>query len=275
MAWDPALFSLVSSSPSEFSLTVVLSSTTSPLSFAVTTVYAPSDHSLTSDFVADMTAVATAVSIAWLVLGDFNLIRFPYEKNNPNFDSVRAAAFNSLVNSLSWFELPLSDRLFTWSNKRSPLTLARLDRAFFNVAWDSLFPDSSLSSRPRTTSDHFPLLVSASTRIPASFRFFFERAWLLDPLFLPSILPSWSRAVNSRCAAGRLAAKKKAVRFASKAWKRQHKFIPTADHDCKFVIDLFDFLEECRSLSSDEAVLRDDARLCLAASVKRQCVYWR
>lgn len=119
-AWDPALFDLVSSSSSVFSLTVVLASTTSPLSFAITNVYAPSDHSLTAEFAADLSAVAATISVAWLVLGDFNLIHFPHEKNNPNFDVPHAATFNGLINSTSWFELPLSDRLCTWLNKRSP-----------------------------------------------------------------------------------------------------------------------------------------------------------
>lgn len=184
-AWDPILYCIFSSLASEFSLTVVLESVASAHSFAITNIYAPCDHSRTGDFVANLPRVATSISGPWLILGDFNLIHFPREKNNSNFNAPCAAVFNGLINSLSWFELPLSDHLFTWSNKRSPPTLARLDRPFFNNDWDVAFPDSSLCSRPRTTSDHFPLIVVASTRIPASSRFFFERAWLLDPLFLP------------------------------------------------------------------------------------------
>lgn len=171
----------------------------------------PSDHSRTAEFVEDMTSVAASVSGPWIVLGDFNLLRFPHEKNNSNFDYARVAVFNSLINSLAWFELPLSDRSFTWSKMHDSPTLARLDRVFFNADWDAYFPDSNLASRPRTTSDHFSLLVTADTRIPASTRFFFDNSYLLVPHFLPSVLPSWGAVRARRCAAENQASRKKAL----------------------------------------------------------------
>lgn len=102
----------------------------------------------------------------WLVLGDFDLIRFPHEKNKTMQTLTSGGPpnlFNALINSLALLELPLSDRLFTWTNKIDPPTLARLDRAFLDVEWDSTFPESTLSSRLRTTSDHFPLGCWAPT----------------------------------------------------------------------------------------------------------------
>lgn len=119
-AWDPISYRLVSSLASEFSLTIVLESVASALIVSLTNVYAPSDHARSADLVADLSTVAATIIGPWLVLGDFNLIRFPHEKNNSNFNAPRAALFNGLINSLSWFELPLSNRLFTWTNKRSP-----------------------------------------------------------------------------------------------------------------------------------------------------------
>ncbi|XP_073353968.1 uncharacterized protein [Aegilops tauschii subsp. strangulata] len=222
-----------------------------------------------------MLSLSPSIDGARLIVGDFNLIRLPREKNNDRFDAGRASAFNAMINALAWLELPFSDRLYTWSSKRDPPTLARLDRAFFDAAWDSLFPDSTLASRPRTTSDHVPLVVSVSTRIPSAGRFFFENSWLLDPLFLPAVLPSWSRVPSSPCAATRLARQKKCLRSAAKVWKRQHKFIPVFDNNCKFLIDLLDYLEEHRRLSPAEIALRSDARLALAGSVARQAAYWR
>nr|XP_020185877.1 uncharacterized protein LOC109771591 [Aegilops tauschii subsp. strangulata] len=274
-AWDPNVLSLSASSASRYTLTASLSSTRCALSFRITNVYAPSDHAFTADFVEDLMSVAAGITGPWLVLGDFNLIRFPHEKNNDRFDASRAAVFNSLVNSLALHELALSDRLFTWTNRRDPPTLARLDRVFFDHAWDVAFPDSGLSSRPRSTSDHVPLVVEAATRIPSPSRFFFENAWLRDPQFLPSTLSSWSNTGASRCAVGCLATRKKRFRAAAKVWKRLHKYIPAFDNNCKFVIDLLDFWEECRTLSSDEHQLRQDTRVALAASIRRQSAYWK
>jgi hypothetical protein len=64
-------------------------------------------------------------------------------------------------------------------------------------------------------------------------------------------------------------------RFAAKVWKRKHKFIPTHDNDCKFIIDLFDFMEESRALSGAEASLRADARAALELSVRTQAAFWK
>lgn len=79
-AWDPCLFALVSSTSSRFSHTVTLRSTTTDLSFMVTNVYAPADHSLMGDFVLDTQDVAAGVNLPWLVMGDFNLIRSPQRR---------------------------------------------------------------------------------------------------------------------------------------------------------------------------------------------------
>lgn len=175
-AWDPRLLSPDACARSRFSLTTSFASTTSDLAFSITNVYAPADHSLTGEFVADMHDLSPSIAGPWLVVGDFNLIRMHREKNNDRFDAGRVQTFNTLINAMAWLELPLSDHLFTWTNKHDPPTLARLDRAFFDAAWDALFPDSTLSSCPRATSDHFPLVVAASTRLPAAGHFFFENS---------------------------------------------------------------------------------------------------
>jgi hypothetical protein len=72
-----------------------------------------------------------------------------------------------------------------------------------------------------------------------------------------------------------MAAKIKAFRFAAKVWKRRHRFIPLHDNDCRFIIDLVDFFEESRNLSSQEAALRDDARAELALSIRKQAAHWK
>lgn len=102
------------------------------------------------------------------------MIRYAHEKNNPNFHHTEAGAFNDCINDLNLIELPLLDRLFTWSNKRFDPTLERLDRAFINLEWDSVLPSTLLSSMTRCTSDHVPLKIEISTNIPMSQIFHFE-----------------------------------------------------------------------------------------------------
>jgi hypothetical protein len=163
-----------------------------------------------------MIALAPLVDGPWLSFGDYNLIRYPSEKNNHNFDRGLAAEFNSLIRDMGWFELDLRDRRYTWTNGQEVPVLARLDRAFFNTPWNSTFPTSLLASLPRPTSDHHPLVVSAVTKIPSSSQFRFENAWLLDPSFLSTTLPHWSSVGVTRGAVLDLATCIKRFRTAAK-----------------------------------------------------------
>jgi hypothetical protein len=112
-------------------------------------------------------------------------------------------------------------------------------------------------------------LVTASTSIPLPPTFRFENAWLLNPSFLPTTLPAWSHAVPAHCAARDLAARVKRFRSAAKVWKKKNRYCPQLDNNCKFIIELFDYVEECRSLSDPERALREKACGALADSVAR------
>jgi hypothetical protein len=232
-----------------------MQSSLSDLVVAVTNIYALADHFLSSTFLSELESLGPLFPIPWLVVGDFNLIRDPSEKNNDNFDLSLVTAFNNSICRLALFELPLLDRLYTWSNKRDAQVLARLNLALLNQAWNLALPNSSLSSLHRPTSDHVPLLITASTTIPRASCFHFENAWLLDPLFLPTTLPAWTMPDVVDDVAGDLAARLKSFRTATKVWKRPHLFNPKFENNCKFLIDMLDLFEETRMLFVDELSL--------------------
>jgi hypothetical protein len=60
-------------------------------------------------------------------------------------------------------ELPLLDRKYPWSYRRTTPTLERLDRVFIDLKWDELLPNTVLSSLTRRTSNHVPLKIDIST----------------------------------------------------------------------------------------------------------------
>ena len=130
--------------------------------------------------------IADSVQGAWLIIGDFNLVRFAHEKSSDNFNSVEADWFNDFINDLGLQDIPLLDRLYTWSNNQDSPTLCRLDRALVNLTWSSFFPDTTLSSCTRVTSDHVPLILHASTSVPKPSVFRFDNHWLKSPSFPPS-----------------------------------------------------------------------------------------
>ncbi|KAJ1278509.1 hypothetical protein BS78_04G085000 [Paspalum vaginatum] len=274
-AWDPDRLGLVSSSPRRFSLSIVFQLADSNLSLAVTNVYAPADHSLMDVFLSEMEEVVAEMSGPWLIIGDFNLLHDASEKNTPNFNQSLADAFNGWIQDSALNELPLLDRLFTWSNKSTDPTLARLDRAFFNIELGSVFPNSTLTSLVHSTSDHTPLLASFTTTIPRSTLFRFENSWLKNSTFLPCASRAWEAAPHHGDAAGVLARCLKEVRGAAKVWSRSARAPPSVKCNCKFLLHLFDFLEEHRQLSVGEQALREIAREHLAAVARTMAAYWK
>lgn len=197
-------------------------------------------------FLDELALIHQTASGSWILAGDFNLVRDPSDKNNDHFNASLATSFNACIDDLGLFELPLLDRLFTWSNMRDDPTLAHLDRVFFNSGFNNSFPNSTLTSLTWTTSDHTPLLVHITTAIPKSPIFRLESSWLHNPSFLPAVSSAWNATTPQSDAAGALAGCLKAARCAAKVWSRKHRAPPALHNDCKFLIHMFDLLEEHR-----------------------------
>lgn len=198
----------------------------SDFTFSITNVYGPAVHADTQHFLDSLQAILERTLGAWVVAGDFNLIRGEADKNNSNINHALCSLFNSSIDALALTELPLLDRRFTWSNGRDDPTMERLDRIFFNSEMSILFPNSSITSQTRDVSDHTPLLVHLSLKIPKTSTFRFENAWLLHADFLPLVLPAWQSAATPVDAAGALAASLKAVRREAKVWSRVKRSPP-------------------------------------------------
>jgi hypothetical protein len=184
----------------------------------LTNVYGHADSTALLDSLLELQSHVTG---AWIISGDFNLIRHALDKNNPNINWALCSLFNSTISSLALLELPLLDRKYTWSNRRKHPTLERIDRVFFNTSMNALFPNSSLTSqgppyfRPHITAH--PALLAGSKNLHA---FRFKNSWLLRADFLPKVLPAWVSAVVHHDAAGALAAGLKAVRREAKVWAK-------------------------------------------------------
>lgn len=210
----------------------------------------------------------------WLVLGDFNLTRFPQNKNNDLFNHREASLFNDAINSLGLIELPLLDRAYTWSNRRDTPTLARLDRAFVNLAWDHKFPNTNLSSLTRFNSDHVPLKVTVSTAIPRSHLFRFENSWLLHNSFR-QLLESSLAGAPDVCTGSSFSRLLKRCRKACRSWARRLHSAQQREIDTKILINGLDLLEEARPLSAQENILRTLAANSLHSIAQEKLRCWR
>jgi hypothetical protein len=63
----------------------------------------------------------------WLIMGDFNFIRKPSDRNKPGGYLNGMLLFNEAISNLCLVELPLKGRKFTWSNIQQAPLLERLD----------------------------------------------------------------------------------------------------------------------------------------------------
>jgi hypothetical protein len=83
----------------------------------------------------------------WLVVGDFNLIRTPQNRNKPRGSISKMFAFNEAISSLSLVEIPLKGCKYTWTNKQQDPLLERLDWFFLLTLGSHL----SLTHVPRSS----------------------------------------------------------------------------------------------------------------------------
>lgn len=130
--------------------------------------------------------------VDWLVLGDFNLIRRPENRNKEGGNVMEMLLFNDAISALGLNEIYLQGRKFTWSNKKTSPLLEKLDWAFTSNSWALTYPDTSLSALDMTPSYHCPCIVRISTHIPKNGTFRFENYWIQHESFRDLLNQGWS-----------------------------------------------------------------------------------
>ncbi|CAO2037441.1 unnamed protein product [Urochloa humidicola] len=218
-AWEPSLFSLVSSSFQLYTLTTTFQATTTNLAFTLTNCYGPCHHPDKPLFLNELISLQASISGIWSVLGDFNLIRAPEEKSNNNFDAHEAGHFNGAIDTLALQEVPLLDRRFTWSNHQDEPILVKLDRFFISTEWSFLLPNSMVTSAAAAISDHCQIILSTSTTMPRPVLFRFNNHWTRLPGCAAVVSSAWNN-VQGRSSTAKLALGLKRCRADLKVWQR-------------------------------------------------------
>jgi hypothetical protein len=190
--------------------------------------------------------------VKWLIVGDFNLIRSPQNRNKPGGNISEMFAFNEAISRLCLNEIPLKGCKFTWTNKQQDPLLERLDWFFSSNSWVSVLPNTSASALSRDTSDHTPCLITASTKVPKPHVFRFENFWLQHHQFNEIFQAAWNSPSDQPDKAKAISAKFKKLGRILREWKSQLPSLAKTIHNCKEVILLLDTLEESRDLTLEE-----------------------
>lgn len=140
---------------------------------------------------------------------------------------------------------------------QTPPTLCKLDRMIINEQWDRIFPNSTLLSLPRLTSDHIPIQLQLSSDIPKPSTFRYENNWKFQQQFKVIVQGTWDSVQPTINAAATIVQKLKALRKEIKIWKKNLKPEKVQLQCAKKTLDLMDWMVEQRTLSELEVTFRN------------------
>ena len=127
VAWMGALFAGTKVFQNDFAISIEMRSTLNNSSWILTTIYAPCTPSGKRAFLEWFKNIQMLELTEWLIVGDFNLIRRPEDRNREGGDATEMYLFNEAIDTLGLIELPMHGRHFTWTNKQLSPLLERLD----------------------------------------------------------------------------------------------------------------------------------------------------
>lgn len=210
-----------------------------------------------------------------LIVGDFNLLRGPKNRNKPGGNFAEMLAFNNAISRQRLVEIPLKGCKYTWTNKQHSPLLERLDWFFSSNSWTTSFPNTTALALSRDTSDHTPCVISAITKTPSPRVFRFENFWLKHSSFINVMQHGWGLPVTPSDNARALGAKFKNLRRVLRMWQKQLPSIAKTIQNCKEVISFMDILEEARDLTLEEWNFRDQTNQQLNSLLSQQKIYWQ
>ena len=108
--WNGNMFDGIIINSSKFQLTVQLTCKLSARVIYITNVYTPTAVEERDEFPTWLYVVDTSLMEFWMILGDFNLMRSPDNRNRPGGDANNMFKFNSIIQHLDLEEIPLKGR---------------------------------------------------------------------------------------------------------------------------------------------------------------------
>ena len=124
--WKSALFSGTEIFQNEYALSVEFTSKLNNDCWVLTNIYAPCTPNGKRSFLEWFGNIQMPPYIDWLIVGDFNLIKKPEDRNREGGDINEMYLFNEAISALRIVELPLLGRYLTWTNKQTPPLMDRL-----------------------------------------------------------------------------------------------------------------------------------------------------
>ena len=146
----------------------------------------------------DLGAVRGLWEGPWCIGGDFNVTRFPDERNREGRISNSMRKFLQIIGELELKDISLQGGQYMWKGGLNNQRMTRLDRFLIRDDWEVLFGGARQSLLPKPLSDHHPILLEGGgylVRGPLPFRF--ENMWLKEEGF-KNLINDWWRSSEIR-----------------------------------------------------------------------------
>jgi exonuclease III len=111
--WNGSTFSGDLAFQNEFSLSVNLTNNLTNEKWLLTNIYGPCHCDQKAVVLEWFSNIDMPDNTDWIVMGDFNFIRKPSDRNKPGGDVNEMLLFNDAISNLGLVELPLKGRKFT------------------------------------------------------------------------------------------------------------------------------------------------------------------
>ncbi|KAK9065009.1 hypothetical protein SSX86_016392 [Deinandra increscens subsp. villosa] len=94
----------------------------------------------------------------WLIMGDFNAVRYDRKRRNSDFCRLTARDFNRFIDKMELVDPNMGGHQFTYMNTRGD-KLSKIDRFLFCRGFFDRWPRSAVTALSRLHSDHCPILL--------------------------------------------------------------------------------------------------------------------
>lgn len=151
----------------------VLKQIQSGQTFVFTNVYSPStsDNDII-EFIKELRSLPSLIQHPWILLGDFNLVRWYVDRSVDVTTYNLMCAFNDLIRDLELIDIDLQNWQYTWCNNKPELSFSKTDRVFITHHLMMACPNIKLQALEAAVLDHVPLLLTCSgtSTKPAPFK---------------------------------------------------------------------------------------------------------
>lgn len=125
--WNGSLFNGEIIQINSFAYTMKFKSSVSGAIFHLTNVYGPSAPAEKAAFTFWLYNFDHSPFEDWVLVGDFNFIRYPNDRNKPGGSANDMLLFNDIIQHLDLVDIPIEGRQYTWRNMQEDPLLEKLD----------------------------------------------------------------------------------------------------------------------------------------------------